>query len=129
MWEGGSFGSGDLNGTAVLAYVASSMTGVEDPPDINSSFQEHDYFNFFGVDLSTAHSSSYSQYVGGGSGTTTAAPPPSTSTVPPSTTSSAPSGAQSAVRSCLHDAIAQLLTLFASMDRLVHASRLIWRLR
>ncbi|KAI0723976.1 hypothetical protein C8T65DRAFT_628099 [Cerioporus squamosus] len=100
VWEGGSLGSGNLNGTAVLAYVASTTTGVEDPSDINSSFQEHDYFNFFGVDLSAAHSSSYSQYVGGGSGTTTAAPPPSTSSVPPSTTSSAPTGAQTPYGQC-----------------------------
>ena len=98
VWEGGSLGSGDLNGTAVLAYVASTTTGVDDPSDVNSAFQEHDFFNFFGVDLSAAHSSSYDQYIGGGSSPTTAAPPPHTSTSTPSGTSSTPVATQTAVR-------------------------------
>ncbi|KAI0372944.1 CBD9-like protein [Pilatotrama ljubarskyi] len=98
-WSGGSLGSGNLDGTAVLAYVASTKTGVEDPSNIDSSFSEHDQFAFFGVDLSQAHSSSYSQYISGGSATTTPAAPP-TSTVPPSTTSGAPGAAQTAYGQC-----------------------------
>ncbi|KAI0664668.1 CBD9-like protein [Cubamyces menziesii] len=98
-WQGGSLGSGNLDGTAVLAYVASTETGVEDPSDIDSSFQEHNNFDFFGVDLSQSHSSSYSQWVSGGTPTTTPVAPP-TSTVPPSTTSSAPGATQTAYGQC-----------------------------
>ena len=83
VWEGGSFGSGNLNGTAVLAYVSSSTTGPADPSDIDSTFQEHDFFGFFGMDLSTAHSNSYSSYIGGSSSSSTAgSSPSSTSTAP-----------------------------------------------
>nr|VWO94841.1 Beta-xylanase (EC [Ganoderma boninense] len=94
VWDGGSLGSGDLNGTAVFAYVASTMTGVDDPSDVNSSFMEHDYFNFFGMDLSAAHSSLYTQYVSGGASSTTAPPAPSSTPATPSSTSSAPAATQ-----------------------------------
>ncbi|TBU49152.1 hypothetical protein BD309DRAFT_948220 [Dichomitus squalens] len=100
VWEGGSLGSGDLNGTAVLAYVASTTTGVDDPSDVNSSFSEHNYFNFFGLDLSAAHSSSYSQYISGGVGTTTAPSGPSSTPATPSSTSSAPAATQSEYGQC-----------------------------
>lgn len=96
-WDGGSLGSGNLDGTAVLAYVASTKTPVEDPSDIDSSFTEHDQFAFFGVDLSQSHSSSYSKYIGGGASPTTTPAAPPTSTVPPSTTSGAPGALQTAV--------------------------------
>ncbi|KAI0748539.1 hypothetical protein C8Q80DRAFT_1172344 [Daedaleopsis nitida] len=99
VWEGGSFGNGDLNGTAVLAYVASSTTGVDDPSDINSSFQEHDFFGFFGVDLSAAHSSSYSSYISGSS-SSTPAPPHSTTPTSPTSTSSAPQATQTVWGQC-----------------------------
>ncbi|KAI0780650.1 CBD9-like protein [Trametes elegans] len=100
VWDGGSLGSGDLDGTNVLAYVASTKTGPEDPSDIDSSFQEHDQFAFFGVDLSQAHSDSYSQYIGGGPATTTPATPPASSTAPPSPTSGAPGALQTAYGQC-----------------------------
>ncbi|KAI0822858.1 CBD9-like protein [Trametes gibbosa] len=99
-WDGGSLGQGNLDGTAVLAYVASTMTGVEDPSDIDSSFQEHDQFAFFGVDLSQSHSSSYSKYISGGAPPTTTPAAPPTSTVPPSTTSGAPGALQTAYGQC-----------------------------
>ncbi len=75
------------------------MTGVDDPSDVNSSFSEHDFFNFFGLDLSAAHSSSYTQYVGGGAGSTTAPPAPSSTPATPSSTSSAPAATQTEVSS------------------------------
>ncbi|KAI0647339.1 hypothetical protein C8Q79DRAFT_1009446 [Trametes meyenii] len=92
-WDGGSLGSGDLDGTAVIAYVTSTKTGPADPSDIDSTFQEHDNFAFFGVDLSQSHSSSYSQYINGGSATTTPA-------APPTSTSSAPGAVQTAYGQC-----------------------------
>ena len=82
VWEGGSLGSGDLNGTAVFAYVSSSTTGPADPSDVDSTFQEHDFFGFFGFSLSDAHSDSYSDYIGSGSGTTAPSAPSSTSSAP-----------------------------------------------
>lgn len=91
-------GSGDLNGTAVLAYVASTTTGVDDPSDVNSSFAEHDFFSFFGLDLSAAHSPSYTQYVSGGTGSITAPSAPSSTPATPSSTSSAPGATQTEVR-------------------------------
>ncbi|OJT08655.1 Cellobiose dehydrogenase [Trametes pubescens] len=99
-WDGGSLGSGNLDGTAVLAYVASTKTPVADPSDIDSSFTEHDQFAFFGVDLSQSHSSSYSKYIGGGASPTTTPAAPPTSTVPPSTTSGAPGALQTAYGQC-----------------------------
>ena len=94
MWEGGSLGTGDLDGTAVIAYVSDSTTGPADPSDIGSSFQEHDFFGFFGMDLSQAHSDSYSSYISGsGSGSGPSAPS-STASTPPSSTSSAPAPGQ-----------------------------------
>ncbi|KAI8989711.1 hypothetical protein BD414DRAFT_484998 [Trametes punicea] len=98
VWQAGSLGSGNLDGTAVLAYVTSTTTGVEDPADIDSSFQEHNEFDFFGVDLSQTHSSSYSEYISGGS--TTTAPAAPTSTAPSSTTSSVPAATQTAYGQC-----------------------------
>ncbi|KII89157.1 hypothetical protein PLICRDRAFT_40791 [Plicaturopsis crispa FD-325 SS-3] len=62
-WEGGSLGSGDLSGFQLIAYVASTTTPVDDPPDVDSSFEEHNEFDFFGMDLSTVHSASYSSYI------------------------------------------------------------------
>ena len=98
MWDGGSIGSGDLNSFQVVAYVVATTTQPADPSDVASSLDEHDAFNFFGLDLSQVHSSSYSSYIGGGSPTgpssvstiTSVAPtsvPPSRTTSIPSTTS------------------------------------------
>ncbi|EIW84939.1 carbohydrate-binding module family 1 protein [Coniophora puteana RWD-64-598 SS2] len=80
-WEGGSLGSGDLAGFQLLAYVANDDTPVTDPSDIASNFTEHDQMNFFGLELSDAHSSSYYSYIGGG----TTATATSTSTAPAAT--------------------------------------------
>ncbi|THH18477.1 hypothetical protein EW146_g2515 [Bondarzewia mesenterica] len=61
--EGGSIGSGDLNGFQLIAYVTSTGTPVDDPSNVASNFTEHNEFDFFSLDLSTVHSSSYSSYI------------------------------------------------------------------
>lgn len=107
-WSGGSLGQGNLDGDQVLAYVASTTLPVTTPSDPNSDFQEHDQFDFFGVDLSTAHSSAYSGYIASSSAapapttkpasSTTTKPSSSTTTKPASsTTSSAPAATQTKV--------------------------------
>ncbi|KAH7926681.1 carbohydrate-binding module family 1 protein [Leucogyrophana mollusca] len=63
-WEGGSLGSGDLSGFQLIAYVANDDTPVIDPSNVASNFTEHDQMNFFGLDLSTAHSADYDTYWG-----------------------------------------------------------------
>ncbi|KAI0345356.1 carbohydrate-binding cytochrome b562 [Trametopsis cervina] len=106
VWEGGSMGSGDLTSFQVVAYVVATTTKPADPADVASSLQEHDDFNFFGLDLSQAHSDSYSSFIGGSSASTTSAPTSSPSsssskpTSPPSTTSSAPAATQTEWGQC-----------------------------
>ncbi|KAI0780649.1 hypothetical protein BD413DRAFT_498896 [Trametes elegans] len=95
VWEGGSLASGNLTGTADLVYVGSTMSGPENPSDVNSSFHIHDIFSSVTVDLSQAHSDSYSQYVSGGSASSTSTRPSSCFATHSSTTCSAPSGSQS----------------------------------
>lgn len=73
-------GSGDLNSFQLIAYVASYTTKVSDPSDVDSDMQEHDDFNFFGLDLSTVHDDNYDSYISGGSQTSTARSPPTMST-------------------------------------------------
>ncbi|KIJ69058.1 carbohydrate-binding module family 1 protein [Hydnomerulius pinastri MD-312] len=85
-WNGGSLGSGDLNGFQLIAYVASDDTPVDDPSNVASNFTEHDQMNFFGLDLSTAHSTEYYSYIGTGS--------------TPTTTSSAPAATQTKYGQC-----------------------------
>ncbi|KAH7908302.1 carbohydrate-binding module family 1 protein [Hygrophoropsis aurantiaca] len=63
-WNGGSLGTGDLSGFQLIAYVASDDTPVDDPSNVASNFTEHDQMNFFGLDLSTAHSADYDTYWG-----------------------------------------------------------------
>ena len=91
-------GSGDLTAFQLIAYVASYKTPVAIPSNIDSSMQEHDVFNFFGLDLSTAHNDNYSSFITSGSSTSAPAPTsaPSTS-APPSTTSTANGATQTAV--------------------------------
>jgi len=90
VWQGGSTGNGNLSGFQLLAYVVSYTTQVTDPSDISSSLQEHDDFNFFGLDLSTAHDSNYNSYIGESTTTITnpitPTPSPTTTTLPPITT-------------------------------------------
>ena len=95
VWEGGSIGSGNLNGFQLIAYVASTDTPVDDPSNVASNFTEHNDFDFFGLDLSTVHSSSYSSYIGGGSTSSTLAP---TSTIQTSTSVTATSSAAGATQ-------------------------------
>nr|AAU12274.1 cellulose binding iron reductase [Phanerodontia chrysosporium] len=106
IWEGGSLGSGDLTSFQVVAYVVATTTKPSDPADVDSVIQEHDDFNFFGLDLSMAHSDSYSSYIGG---SVTTSAPASTTTHPTSTshsstvistTSSAPSATQTEWGQC-----------------------------
>ncbi|THG98699.1 hypothetical protein EW026_g3528 [Hermanssonia centrifuga] len=52
VWEAGSMGSGDLTSFTVIAYVVATTTEPSDPADVASVIQEHDDFNFFGLDLS-----------------------------------------------------------------------------
>ncbi|EKM55178.1 carbohydrate-binding module family 1 protein [Phanerochaete carnosa HHB-10118-sp] len=96
-WEDGSLGNGDLTSDSVVAYVVATTTQPSDPADVDSVIQEHDDFDFFGLDLSSAHSDSYSSYISG-SATTSAVPTttglPSTTSSIPSTTSSAPTAVQ-----------------------------------
>ena len=95
VWEDGSFGQGDLTSFQVIAYVVATTTKPADPADIGSTIQEHDAFNFFGLDLSMTHDPNYSSYVGGTVATPTVTPPASTppaqstSTVLSSTSSAA----------------------------------------
>lgn len=90
-------GSGDLTAFQVVAYVVATTTKPADPADVGSEIQEHDAFNFFGLDLSQAHSDSYSTFVGGASGAT----PSQSSSAPASTSTSAPGAVQTAVRSII----------------------------
>lgn len=100
-------GSGDLTAFQLIAYVAASTTKPADPSNVDSSLQEHDDFNFFGLDLSTVHDDNYSSYVSGGSAPSPTSAPsstptaPSSTAAPPSTTSSAGGAAQSAVSQSL----------------------------
>ena len=93
-------GSGDLTSFQVVAYVVATTTQPADPSDVASSLQEHDDFNFFGLDLSQAHSDSYSSYISGSStgpsSAPSSAPPTQTSSTP--TTSSPAGPAQTQVR-------------------------------
>ncbi|KAI0318929.1 hypothetical protein OF83DRAFT_1112956 [Amylostereum chailletii] len=86
-WQGGSIGGGDLNSFQLIAYVTST-TPVDDPSDVNSTFTEHDYFNFCGLQLNTAHSDAYNSYISGSSATSSSPAPTSTSSPPTSTSSS-----------------------------------------
>ncbi|KIP12262.1 carbohydrate-binding module family 1 protein [Phlebiopsis gigantea 11061_1 CR5-6] len=104
-WEDGSLGSGDLTSFGVLAYVVATTTSPADPADVASTLQEHDDFDFFGMDLSSAHSDDYSSYISGSASSSSSAPtstskPTSTSSVPPSSTSSAPSATQTEWGQC-----------------------------
>ncbi|KAI0797654.1 carbohydrate-binding cytochrome b562 [Abortiporus biennis] len=104
VWQDGSIGGGDLNSFQLIAYVASYTTKVADPSNIDSSMQEHDAFNFFGLDLTTVHDSNYNSYIGSSASSSTVAPSsttPASSSAPPATsTSAAPSAAQSAYGQC-----------------------------
>ena len=107
VWEGGSLGQGDLTAFQVVAYVVATTTKPADPADVASTIQEHDDFDFFGLDLSMTHDPNYSSFVGGGGVATTTAPP-STSTAQssssvPSSTSTASGAVQTQygqVRDC-----------------------------
>lgn len=91
-------GSGDLTAFQLIAYVASYHAKVSDPSDIDSSMQEHDAFNFFGLDLSSAHDDNYSSYVNSVAAPSSSAPAsPSSTSAPPSSTSSASGATQTAV--------------------------------
>ncbi|THH08759.1 hypothetical protein EW145_g2494 [Phellinidium pouzarii] len=81
-WTSGNF---DTDGTPVFAWVI-SLTAVFDPSDVNTDFNEHDDFGFWGMFTDDAHSDDYESYLSG-SGTATPSSPPSTST-PTSTTTS-----------------------------------------
>ncbi|EJD04707.1 cellobiose dehydrogenase [Fomitiporia mediterranea MF3/22] len=86
-WTNGGF---DTNGTPVFAWVI-SLTAVDDPSDIDTNFNEHDDFGFWGELTNQAHSDDYDIYLTGqGSSSTTAPPtttPTTTSTTSTSTTS------------------------------------------
>ncbi|PSR83065.1 hypothetical protein PHLCEN_2v5869 [Hermanssonia centrifuga] len=79
VWDAGSMGSGDLTSFTVIAYVVATTTEPSDPADVASVIQEHDDFNFFGLDLSQVHDPNYDSYINAGSSTSAA--PSSTSTV------------------------------------------------
>ena len=102
-WAGGSLGSGDLTSYQVLAYVVGTSSTPANLADAASTIQQHDYFNFLGVDLSAAHDPNYSAYINGTPITVSVPPASSTpassssvhsSSVPPSTSSSAPTAVQ-----------------------------------
>lgn len=99
-------GGGDLTSFQVIAYVVATTSGPADPSNVASSIQEHDDFNFFGLDLSQVHSSSYSSFIGGSSTPTskpvTSSKPTSHSTSVVSTTSTAPIATQTEVSSNFH---------------------------
>ncbi|PIL27426.1 hypothetical protein GSI_10574 [Ganoderma sinense ZZ0214-1] len=83
-WEGG--GGISPTGTGVFAWAYSSV-GVDDPSDINSTFQEHTDFGFYGINFPDAQNSNYQNYLQGNPGT----PPTTTTTTATSTsTSTAP---------------------------------------
>ncbi|KAH8115148.1 cellobiose dehydrogenase [Phellopilus nigrolimitatus] len=75
-WTNGDF---DTNGGPVFAWVI-SLTAVFDPDDVNTDFNEHDDFGFWGEITSDAHSNDYDTYLTGGGSTTTVPPSSSTST-------------------------------------------------
>ena len=95
-------GSGDLTSYQVLAYVVGTSSTPANLADAASTIQQHDYFNFLGVDLSAAHDPNYSAYINGSPITVSAPPASSTpasssvhsSSLPPSTSSSAPQAVQ-----------------------------------
>jgi len=90
VWEGGSLGSGNTTAFELIAYVAQTTTEVDTPSDPASTFIEHDQFDFFGADLSTAHSSSYNSYISNGasSSSSSASHTSTPTTTPPKSTSS-----------------------------------------
>ncbi|KDQ60924.1 carbohydrate-binding module 1 protein [Jaapia argillacea MUCL 33604] len=66
-WEEGSLGYGDLSAFQLIAYVASDTTPVDDPSSVASNMTEHDIMNFFGMELSEAHTTTttlYDSYLG-----------------------------------------------------------------
>lgn len=102
-WAGGSLGSGDLTSYQVLAYVVGTSSTPANVADAASTIQQHDYFNFLGVDLSAAHDPNYSAYINGSPITVSAPSASSTpasstsihsSSLPPSSSSSAPTAVQ-----------------------------------
>lgn len=111
VWEGGSLGSGNSTGFNLIGYVASTMTPVDTPSNPESDFVEHDQFDFFGLDLWTTQSTSYSAYLSAGASSssstvksTSTSSVKSTSTVSttvkptsPSTTVPAPAATQTKV--------------------------------
>ena len=115
-WEGGSLGNGDLTSFQVVAYVVATTTKPADPADVDSSIQEHDDFDFFGMDLSSAHSDNYSSYIGGSVATSTSIP---TSTIATTSIASTTSAAPTAVQT----EVSPLYFARASVDVLL---RLVW---
>jgi cellobiose dehydrogenase (acceptor) len=74
------------DGGAGFGY-ATSETAVDQPSNPNSTFLEHTYDSTGGIDLSTAHSANYAQYLAGGVSSSSSSTKP-TSTVPSSTSTS-----------------------------------------
>lgn len=115
-WEGGSLGSGDLNSSGVVAYVVATTTEPADPTDVDSTIQEHDDFDFFGLDLSSAHSDSYSSYISGAATSTAATSTVATTSVA-STTSAAPTAVQTEVSFSELPPICHVLTFLLPLVR------------
>ncbi|KAH7102802.1 cellobiose dehydrogenase, partial [Auriculariales sp. MPI-PUGE-AT-0066] len=86
-WGTGSF---DANGTPVMAW-AEGATAVTTPSSPNSTFSQHDDFNFWAMLTNAAHDANYDSYLnGGGGGTTTTTSTTTTSTTSTPTTAPTP---------------------------------------
>ena len=62
-WDGGEIAGGNLDGTQYIQYVANNDTEVDDPWDYASNFTIHNVHGSFYLDLATAHSPYFSDYI------------------------------------------------------------------
>jgi len=100
VWEGGSLGGGNTTAFELIAYVAQTTTEVDTPSDPASDFVEHDQFDFFGADLSTAHSASYSSYISSGASSSSSGSQSSTPSTSSTSTASASGATQTKYGQC-----------------------------
>lgn len=115
VWEDGSLGSGNTTAFQLIAYVAQTTTEVTTPSDPASDFVEHDQFDFFGADLSTAHSSSYNSYISSGASSSSSSASPVSTPISSSTSTASASGAtQTKVRSASDIYFQLMLTMVSN---------------
>ncbi|KAJ3740086.1 cellobiose dehydrogenase [Lentinula detonsa] len=88
VWDGGSL---NTNAFVAPAWVFSSIA-VDDPSDINTDFQEHTDFGFYGSNFSAAHASAedYNNWAAGGTGSSGGSTTTTTTTTTSTTATSSP---------------------------------------